>query len=184
MHEANVSAEQEQAQEVARIPGTHEHLKRPQRHQAQSGERPKEACRLTRPLPPTSHRASLDHSRKSSHSLKRAQPGRAGRAETTVRSRHFTLSVVTPSTKKTRRLRFRLSVRSGDAAARNRAKRYARELYRLTQHTPPGGKELVIASSGRIDLLARRDIRRELAQLFDRAGIRPPVPPAQASRST
>jgi len=184
MHEANVSAEQEQAQENARILGTHEQFKRPERHQAQNGEGPKEACRLTRPPPPTRHRASPDRSRKSSHSLKRAQPRRAGRAETTVRSRHFTLYVVTPSTKKKQRLRFRLSARSGDAAARNRAKRHARELYRLARHSLPNDKELVITSADRIDLLTRRDIRRELAQLFGRAALRPPVPPAQASGSS
>jgi ribonuclease P protein component len=183
-HEANLSAEQEQAQENARILGTYEQLKRPERHQTQNGKGPKEACRLTRPPPPTRHRASHDRSRKSSRNPEVAQPRRAGRAETALRTKHFTLYLVAPSTKKNQRLGFRLSARSGDAAARNRVKRHARELYRLTRHTLPNDKELVITSAQRIGRLTRCDIRKEVAQLFGRAALRLPVLPGEASGSS
>ncbi|MGH7430038.1 MAG: ribonuclease P protein component [Candidatus Methylomirabilaceae bacterium] len=99
-----------------------------------------------------------------------------------MHSRHFTLHVAAPSTKKTRGLKFAFSARSGHAAARNRAKRYAREAYRVGRHKLPNDTELVISSRHGIGTLTRHDMRKELAELFDRVGHHPPGHVSRPSR--
>ena len=104
-------------------------------------------------------------SRRSRRTLRSGPPRRSARP---IYAKHFTLYVAFASTKK-QRLRLRFGVRAGPATARNRAKRRAREAFRLFSHKLPDGIDIMIAARNRITALTRREIRDQLAELFDRA---------------
>lgn len=94
-----------------------------------------------------------------------AQRARRGRA---FSARHFTLFVKFASTKK-QGLRVAIGARAGPSTVRNRAKRQAREAYRLSRGGLPEGVDLVITSTKGITELTRRRMREQLTELFNRA---------------
>jgi len=74
-------------------------------------------------------------------------------------------------------------VRAGRSTARNRAKRQARETFRLNRHKLPVGIDLVVTTRGAIGALSRRALRDQLSELFDRARkLSPPQEPRRASK--
>jgi ribonuclease P protein component len=73
-----------------------------------------------------------------------------------------------PSTKK-QALRLAFGVRAGRASVRNRAKRYARDLFRSMQPRLPAAIEIVLAARAPLGDLTRRQLRGEMAELFERA---------------
>jgi ribonuclease P protein component len=83
-------------------------------------------------------------------------------------TQYFTLFTRAASTKK-QGLRLAFGARTGRSTARNRAKRQARETYRLYRSRLPEAKEVVITSRGNIDGLSRRAVRQQLVELFGRA---------------
>ena len=117
---------------------------------------------------PARHHANPDQSSKSSRPPGIAQAGPVSRPGATIHVRHFTLYAAFTSTKK-RGLRTAFGVRAGRPTARNRAKRQAREGFRLKHHKLPEAIDIVIANRGAIGALTRRSIRQQLAELFDRA---------------
>lgn len=101
-----------------------------------------------------------------SRGMQRFRPtSRSGEA---INTRHFTLYVRFASTKK-QGLTLAFGARAGTSTARNRAKRQAREIFRLSQHKLPEGIDIVIAAKGRIGTLTRRETRRQLSELFSQA---------------
>ncbi len=108
--------------------------------------------------------------------------GRATRPGEAINTKHFTLYAGFASTKKGG-LRLAFGVRAGPSTVRNRAKRQARETFRLNRHKLPGGIDLVVTSRGKIGALTRRALRDQLSELFDRARkLSPPQEPSGASK--
>lgn len=137
--------------------------------------------RAARGLPSDTTPSPAKHHQRPGYSKKTAQPpsarksGSTARQGVTITTKYFTLSARPASTKK-QGLRLAFGVRAGRSTARNRAKRQARELYRLNRHRLPETKELVITSRGSIDALGRRATRDQLMQLFERtAAAFPPL---------
>ena len=117
---------------------------------------------------PARHRANPDQSLKSNRPPGIAQSGPVSSSGATIHVRHFTLYAAFTSTKK-RGLRTAFGVRAGRPTARNRAKRQAREEFRLRHHRLPEAINILITNRGTISALTRRSIRQQLVELFDRA---------------
>ena len=109
-----------------------------------------------------------NHSPNGTWSPEGARLGRSARPGKAISSKHFTLYAGFASTKK-QGLRLAFGVRAGSSAVRNRAKRLARETFRLNRHKLPDGITIVITTKGGIATLPRRAIRDQLTELFDRA---------------
>ena len=117
---------------------------------------------------PARHPANSDQPSKSSRSPGIARSGPVSRLGATIHTKHFILYAAFTSTKK-REMRTAFGVRAGRPTARNRAKRQAREEYRLKHHDLPEAIDIVIANRGAISALTRRSMRQQLAELLDRA---------------
>ena len=117
---------------------------------------------------PARHHATPGHSSRSNRLPGIARSRAVGRSAATLHTRHFTLYAAFTSTKK-QGLRIALGVRAGRSTARNRAKRQAREEYRLTHHKLPEGINIVITNRGVVSTLTGRSMRAELAELLERA---------------
>ncbi|HWQ70480.1 MAG TPA: ribonuclease P protein component [Patescibacteria group bacterium] len=81
---------------------------------------------------------------------------------------YFTLYTRFTSTKK-QDLKLAFGARAGTATARNRAKRLARETFRLNYHQLPVGVEILITAKKGIGALSRRDMRGQIVDLFEHA---------------
>ena len=181
-HEAYISTQQEQAKAGSWIPNSNEHSEWPKYHQAKKGKGPKKACRLIPPPPPTTHRPNLNHSPKSDRPSEVVRLGRATRPGEAINTKHFTLYAGFASTKKGG-LKLSFGVRAGPSTVRNRAKRLARETFRLNRRNLPEGIDLVVTTRDAIAALTRRAIRDQLSELFDQAGkLSPPQELGGASR--
>ena len=134
----------------------------------------KERQRAEKDLPsdtasaPGSRHAGHDSPASSRRSRGTPKSGLPRRSARPLYAKHFTLYVAFASTKK-QGLRLRFGVRAGASTARNRAKRQAREAFRFFSHKLPDGIDIMIAARNRITALTRREIRDQLAELFDRA---------------
>ncbi|MBZ0169266.1 MAG: ribonuclease P protein component [Kofleriaceae bacterium] len=105
-----------------------------------------------------------------------AQPRRA------FYSAYFTLYARTASTKK-QGLRLAFGARTGTAVVRNRAKRLAREAFRLNRHQLSGGVEFLITAKRGIETLSRRDMREQLLGLFAQMRRLSPSRPSEKGKS-
>src|SRR5574337_2175613 len=94
---------------------------------------------------------------------------------------YFTLSARFASTKK-QTLRLAFGARTGAATVRNRAKRLAREAFRLNRQRLPAGIEILIAAKRGLSTLSRRDIRGQILDLFEHAHILSPLSPSNSTR--
>jgi ribonuclease P protein component len=103
-----------------------------------------------------------------------ARSGRTGKPGTTLHASHFILHASFPSTKK-QELRMAFGVPAGPSTARNRAKRQAREEFRLKRIRLPRSIDILITNKGPIGKLSRRRMREEFAKLLDQACV-PPRP--------
>ena len=117
---------------------------------------------------PGSRHADHDSPAGSRRSRRTARLGLQRRSGRPIYAKHFTLYLAVASTKK-QGLRLRFGVRAGPSTARNRAKRQAREAFRLFSHKLPDGIDIMITARKGIAALTRREIRDQLAELFDRA---------------
>lgn len=100
--------------------------------------------------------------------MRQSESGRRERSKRAFNNDYFTLYVGFPSTKK-HALKLAIGVRAGTAVARNRAKRLAREAFRLNRHQLPVGIEMVIAARKGIGALNRRSLRSRIIELFEYA---------------
>ena len=181
-HEAHVSTKQEQAKADPWISYSNEHPEWPKYHQAKKGKGPKKTRRLIPPPPPARHRPDPNHSPRSDRPSGVVRLGRATQPGEAINTKHFTLYAGLASTKK-RQLKLAFGVRAGSSTVRNRAKRQARETFRLNHHKLPGGIDLVVSTRGAIGALTRRALRDQLSELFDRARkLSPPREPGGASK--
>lgn len=105
---------------------------------------------------------------------------RAARPKRAFTGNYFTLYAGFSSTKK-QGLRLAFGVRAGASTVRNKAKRLAREAFRLNRHKLPEGIEIVITAKKGIGALSRRDIRGQILDLFERAYKSPLPRPADAA---
>jgi len=131
--------------------------------------------------PPAKEQTSPQHSTKTDQAPSAAGSGPAARLGGAIATRHFTLYVRPASTKK-QGLRLAFGARAGRSTVRNRAKRQAREAYRLNRQKFLEMREVVITTRGSIDRLRRRAIRDQLVELFARATAS--VPPLRGARPT
>ena len=113
--------------------------------------------------------------------MRQPKLGRTARSKKVFTSDYFTLYAGFPSTKK-QELRLAFGARAGTATVRNKAKRLARETFRLNRHQLPGGIEIVITAKKGISALARRDIRGQILDLFERARRLSPPSSSEAVR--
>ena len=118
--------------------------------------------------PPAKDHAGPQHSTKTAQAPSAAGSGSAVRPGVAIVTRHFTLYARPASTKK-QGLRLAFGGRAGRSTVRNRAKRQAREAYRLNRQKLPEAREIVLTTRGSIDRLTRRAIRDQLVELFARA---------------
>lgn len=100
--------------------------------------------------------------------MRQKKLGRTARPKKTLNSGYFTLYAGFPSTKK-QELMLAFGARAGNATVRNKAKRLARETFRLNRHQLPRGIEIVITARKGISALGRRDMRGQILDLFERA---------------
>jgi len=91
--------------------------------------------------------------------------GRAARLRRACNSDYFTLYAGFPSTKK-QELKLAFGARVGTAPVRNKAKRMARETFRLNRYQLPAGIEILISAKKGIGALSRREMRRQILDLF------------------
>jgi ribonuclease P protein component len=131
--------------------------------------------------PPAKEQTSPQHSTKTAQATSAAGSGPAARPGGTVVTRYFTLYARPASTKK-QGLRLAFGARAGRSTVRNRAKRQAREAYRLNRQKLPEAREIVITTRGSIDSLRRQALRDQLAELFGRATAS--FPPLRGARPT
>ena len=130
----------------------------------------------------TGHDLNPGHSPKSTRLSRLLRLRRPIRSIEAIHSKHFTLHAGLASTKK-QELRLAFGVRAGASSVRNRAKRQARETFRLNRHKLPERIDIVIATRGDISSLTRREMREQLTALFGRAStLSPPPGPGEASR--
>lgn len=108
--------------------------------------------------------------------------GRATRPNGAFDNNYFTLYAGFPSTKK-QGLKLAFGVRAGASTVRNRAKRLARETFRLNRYKLPGGIEIVITAKRGIGALSRRDIRNQILDLLEQARRRLPSSPPEAAQA-
>lgn len=94
--------------------------------------------------------------------------GRGTRLKRVFNGNYFTLYVEFSSTKK-QGLRLAFGARAGPSTVRNKAKRQARETFRLNRHRMPGGIEILITTKKDVSALSRRDIRGQILDLLERA---------------
>ena len=118
--------------------------------------------------PPTKEQTSPQHPTKTDQAPSAAGSGSAVRPGVAIVTRHFTLYTRPASTKK-QGLGLAFGARAGRSTVRNRAKRQAREAYRLNHQKLLETSEIVITTKGSIDRLRRRAIRDQLVELFARA---------------
>jgi len=118
--------------------------------------------------PPAKEQTGPKHSMKTDQAPSAAGSGSAVRPGVAIVTRHFTLYARPASTKK-QGLRLAFGARAGRSTVRNRAKRQAREAYRLNHQKLLETSEIVITTKGSIDRLRRRAIRDQLVELFARA---------------
>src|SRR5574337_1174865 len=95
-------------------------------------------------------------------------------------SKYFTLYARLASTKK-QTLRLAFGARTGTATVRNRAKRLARETFRLNRQRLPAGIDILIAAKRGLSALSRRDIRSQILDLFEYARILSPLSPPNST---
>ena len=117
--------------------------------------------------PPAKDHAT-QYSTKTAQAPSAAGSGGAARPGVAIVTRYFTLYARPASTKK-QGLRLAFGARAGRSTVRNRAKRQAREAYRLNHQKLLETSEIVITTKGSIDRLRRRAIRDQLVELFARA---------------
>jgi ribonuclease P protein component len=92
----------------------------------------------------------------------------ATRLKRACNTKHFTLYVRFTSTEK-QQLQLALGARVGTATVRNKAKRLARETFRVYCRQLPAGIEILVTAKKGIDALSRRDMRGQIVDLFERA---------------
>jgi ribonuclease P protein component len=131
--------------------------------------------------PPTKEQTSPQYSTKTDQAPSAAGSGPAARLGSAIATRYFTLYVRPASTKK-QGLRLAFGARAGRSTVRNRAKRQAREAYRLNRQKLLEMREVVITTRGSIDRLRRRAIRDQFVDLFARATAS--FPPLRGARPT
>ncbi|MDE2059394.1 MAG: ribonuclease P protein component [candidate division NC10 bacterium] len=100
--------------------------------------------------------------------MRQPESSGAARPRRAFNTNDFTLYARFASTKK-QELRLAFGARTGTAIVRNRAKRLAREAFRLNRHQLPVGVEIVITAKKGISALSRRDMRGQFRDLFDYA---------------
>lgn len=125
--------------------------------------------------PPAKDHTSPQHSTKTAQAPSAAGSSLAVRPGVAIVTRHFTLYVRPASTKK-QGLRLAFGARAGRSTVRNRAKRQAREAYRLNRQKLLETREIIITTKGSIDRLRRRAIRDQVVELFVRATASSPPP--------
>lgn len=125
--------------------------------------------------PPAKDHASPQHSTKTAQAPSAAGSGLAVRPGVAIVTSHFTLYARPASTKK-QGLRLAFGARAGRSTVRNRAKRQAREAYRLNRQKLLETREIIITTKGNIDRLRRRAIRDQVVELFARATASSPPP--------
>lgn len=135
------------------------------------------ALRFHRALPPQ----SLSSARDRSVEMRKSELGRAARLRRACSSGYFTLYAGFPSTKK-QELRLAFGARVGTAPVRNKAKRMARETFRLNRHQLPMGIEVLISAKKGIGALSRRDMRWQILDLFKHACKLSPPSASEAVR--
>ncbi|MDD5559612.1 ribonuclease P protein component [Candidatus Methylomirabilis sp.] len=113
--------------------------------------------------------------------MRQPESGRAARPRRALNTNYFTLYARFPSTKK-QELRLAFGTRAGTATVRNKAKRLARETFRLNRHQLPQGIEIVITAKKGIGALSRRDMRGQIFDLFERARRLSPSSSSEAGR--
>lgn len=118
--------------------------------------------------PPAKDHTSPQYSTKTAQAPSAAGSGPAARPGVAIVTRHFTLYARPASTKK-QGFRLAFGARAGRSTVRNRAKRQAREAYRLNRQKLLETREIVLTTKGSIDRLRRRAIRDQLMELFARA---------------
>src|SRR5574337_145235 len=107
--------------------------------------------------------------------------GRSAKQKRALNSPYFTLYTRFSSTKK-QELWLAFGARAGMATVRNRAKRLAREAFRLNRHRLPAGSDIVVTAKKGIGDLSRRDIRGQICDLFEHASKLSPSSFSEAVR--
>ena len=130
--------------------------------------------------PPAKDHAT-QYSTKAAQAPSAAGSGAVARHGVAIVTRYFTLYARPASTKK-QGLRLAFGARAGRSTVRNRAKRQAREAYRLNRQNLLETREIVITTKGSIDRLRRRAIRDQLVELFARATTS--SPPLRGAKPT
>lgn len=100
--------------------------------------------------------------------MRQPESSRTARSKRAFSNSYFTLYAGFPSTKK-QELKLAFGARTGTAVVRNKAKRLAREAFRLNRHQLPVGIEIVIAAKKGIGALSRRKLRGQILDLFEYA---------------
>lgn len=100
--------------------------------------------------------------------MQQSESSGATRLKRAFNNQYFTLYVRLASTKK-QQLQLALGARVGTATVRNRAKRLARETFRVNCRQLPAGIEILITAKKGIGALSRRDMRGQIVDLFERA---------------
>lgn len=98
--------------------------------------------------------------------MRQSEPGHAARYKKAFNEGHFTLYVRFSSTKK-QTLKLAIGARAGPSTVRNRAKRQAREAFRLNRHRLPAGIEIAITTKRGVSVLSRRDMRSQILELLE-----------------
>ncbi len=120
------------------------------------------------PPAPAGHHISPNRSRRSTRSSGAARLGRSSRSGEGISGIYFTLYAGFSSTKK-QGLTLAFGVRAGPSTVRNRAKRQAREMFRVYRDKLPERISIVITNRGGIGALTRREMRDQLSKLLSRA---------------
>ena len=113
--------------------------------------------------------------------MRKTELGRAARLRRACNGVYFTLYAGFPSTKK-QELKLAFGARAGTATVRNKAKRMARETFRLNRHQLPVGIEILISAKKGIGALSRRDMRCQILDLFKHARRLSPPRSSEAVR--
>ncbi|MBI2882923.1 MAG: ribonuclease P protein component [Candidatus Methylomirabilis oxyfera] len=113
------------------------------------------------------------------------QPKSSGtaRLRRAFNTNYFTLYTRFTSTKK-QKLTLAFGARAGTATVRNRAKRLARETFRLNYHQLPVGIEILITAKKGIGALSRREMRGQIVDLFEYARRLSPASSSEPVRTS
>ncbi|MDE2180221.1 MAG: ribonuclease P protein component [candidate division NC10 bacterium] len=114
--------------------------------------------------------------------MRQSESGGIARPRRAINTNYFTLYARFSSTKK-QELRLAFGARTGTAAVRNRAKRLARETFRLNRQQLPVGVDILITAKKGIGALRRRDMRDQICGLFERARRLSPSSPSDSVKS-